>query len=118
MHNFKELLVRKKARELTKDIYTLTKKFPDNEKYAIIPQIQRACISIASNIAEWAGRWSDKEFIYFLNIAYWSAFELETQIILSCDLCYISSTEMEIITENINEIQKMIYWLIQHNKIK
>ena len=116
MHNFKELSVWKKARELTKNIYTLTKRFPDNEKYASISQIQRACISIASNIAEWAGRWSDKEFTYFLNIAYWSAFELETQIILSYDLWYINSTEIDSITWDINEIQKMIYWLIQHNK--
>jgi four helix bundle protein len=118
MHNFKELSVRKKARWLTKNIYNVTKKFPDNEKYAIISQIQRACVSIASNIAEWAWRWSDKEFMHFLNIAYWSAFELETQIILSYDLWYLNSTEMEIITESINEIQKMIYWLIQHNKQK
>ncbi len=116
MHNFKELLVWKRARELTKQIYILTKSFPDYERYAITSQIQRACVSIASNIAEWAGRWSDKEFIYFLNIAYWSAFELETQIILSYDLWYINSKEMTITTENINEVQKMIYWLIQHNK--
>ncbi|MEI8008002.1 MAG: four helix bundle protein [bacterium] len=52
MHNFKELLVWKKARELTKQIYLLCKIFPDSEKYAIISQIQRSCISIASNIAE------------------------------------------------------------------
>ena len=116
MHNFKELSVWKKARELTKNIYILTKKFPEYEKYAIISQIQRSCISIASNIAEWAWRWSDKEFIHFLNIAHGSSFELETQIILSHDLWYINQIEAKDITENIYEIQKMIYWLIQHNK--
>jgi four helix bundle protein len=52
MHNFKELLVWKRARELTKQIYILTKSFPDYERYAITSQIQRACVSIASNIAE------------------------------------------------------------------
>jgi len=116
MHNFKELSVWKKARELTKNTYILLKKFPDYEKYSLTSQAQRSCISIASNIAEWAWRESNKEFIQFLNIAFWSAFELETQIILSHDLWYINQSEMEIITENIQEIQKMIYWLIQHNK--
>lgn len=118
MHNFKELSVWKKARALTKNVYILTKKFPDHEKYSIISQIQRSCVSIASNIAEWAWRWSNKEFIHFLNIAYWSAFELETQVILSHDLWYINEIEIKTTTENINEIQKMIYWLIQHNKQK
>ncbi len=116
MHNFRELSVWKKARELTKEIYLLCKTFPDSEKYAIVSQIQRSCVSVASNIAEWAWRGSDKEFVYFLNIAYWSAFELETQIILSYDVWYIEQKKMETTIQSINEIQKMLYWLIQHNK--
>jgi four helix bundle protein len=52
MHNFKELSVWQKARELNKQIYLLTKKFPREERYAITQQIQRSCVSIASNIAE------------------------------------------------------------------
>lgn len=52
MHNFKELSVWQKSRELAKNIYILTQKFPDHEKYVITSQIQRSCVSIASNIAE------------------------------------------------------------------
>lgn len=52
MHNFKELSVWQKARELTKKIYILSKKIPEYEKYGLISQIQRSCVSIASNIAE------------------------------------------------------------------
>ncbi|HMS90818.1 MAG TPA: four helix bundle protein [Candidatus Absconditabacterales bacterium] len=116
MHNFKELSVWKKARELTKKVYILLQNLPDHEKYSLILQIQKSCISIPSNIAEGSGRGGTKEFIHFLNIAYGSAFELETQIILSHDIGYINQIEMETITESIHEIQKMIYGLIQHNK--
>jgi len=82
MHNFKELHVWQKARELNKNIYLLTQRFPSHETYAITSQIHRSSTSIASNISEGSWRWWDKEFIQFLHISYWSAFELETQIIL------------------------------------
>lgn len=78
--------------------------------------MQRASTSIASNIAEWAGRNSPKEFVQFLHIAYGSAFELETQIILSYDLWYVTDKWMKPIVAYLQEIERMIYGLIQHNK--
>jgi four helix bundle protein len=116
MHNFRELSVRQKARELNKKVYSLCDTFPDKERFSLCNQMQRASTSIASNIAEGAGRNSPKEFVQFLHIAYWSAFELETQIILSCDLWYITDKWMKPIMEHLQEIERMIYWLIQHNK--
>ncbi len=116
MHNFKELSVWQKARELTKNVYMLTQKFPDHEKYAITSQIHRSCVSIASNIAEWSGRSHTKEFVQFLYIANWSAFELETQIILAHDLNYIDQRMLEDISKQIREVEKMIYWLIKHHQ--
>ena len=70
MHGFKSLSVRQKSRILIKEICLLTKAFPEHEKYSLSSQIQRACISIASNIAEESGRSSKKEFVQFLHIAY------------------------------------------------
>ncbi len=112
MHNFKKLNVWQKARLLVKKIYLITKKFPKEELFGLTSQIRRASISVLSNIAEGAGRDSEKDFKRFLDIANGSAFELETQIILSFDLEYINAKEMDSLLFTIEEIQKMIYGLI------
>lgn len=115
-HNFKELKVWQKARVLVKSIYEVSGKLSSQEKYGLSSQIQRAAVSIASNIAEGSGRGSDKEFIYFLNIARASSFELETQIILLYDLSYVNTKEYEEISNSIQEIQKMLYGFISKLK--
>ena len=109
MHNYKELKIWQRSRQLVKDVYTLTKCFPSEERFGLISQIQRSAVSIPSNIAEGSGRKSQKEFDRFLEIAISSAFELETQLILSGDLGYISDNELSSIQEEIQEVQKMIY---------
>ncbi len=116
MHNFKELIIWQKARTLVKDVYVAVKSFPDDEKFGIISQIKRASVSIPANIAEGAGRNSDKDFGRFLDIANGSSYELETLIILSFDLEYLNKSEFDIIIDNIKEVQKMIYSF--RNKIK
>jgi four helix bundle protein len=118
MHIYKELKIWQKSRNLVKEIYLITEKFPKSEKYGLISQIQRASVSIPSNIAEGAGRGSDKDFIRFLEIAYSSSYELDTQIILANDLNYIKDEECQSISISLNEIQKMIYNLISKLKDK
>lgn len=118
MHNYKELLVWQKARILVKDIYNVTNKFPSSEKYGLISQIQRAAVSIPSNIAEGCGKNSEKDLIRYLEIANSSTFELETQIILSNDLEFIEQKDFEVLQNKITEIQKMIFGLIKKIKLK
>ena len=108
MHNFKNLKIWQLARNFVKDIYVLTKKFPDDERFGLTQQIRRAVISIPSNIAEGAGRGTDKDFSHFLDIANGSAFEVETQLILSFDLNYISQTEFDNINDKLQLMEKMI----------
>ncbi len=67
----------------------MTAQFPNKEKFGLISQMQRAAVSIPSNIAEGAARNSRKEFINFLHIAQASTAELETQILISCNLEFI-----------------------------
>ena len=109
MHNFKELKVWQLSREFVKDIYLLTKKFPDDERFGLTQQIRKAAVSIPSNIAEGAGRGTNKDFSHFLDIANGSAFEAETQLILSLDLEYISPTEFNPLNDKIQKIEKMIF---------
>jgi len=83
MHNFKDLRVWQKSIELTTDIYKLLASFPTDEKFGLISQLKRAAVSVPSNIAEGAGRNSNKEFNHFLSISLGSLFELKTQLIIS-----------------------------------
>jgi len=116
MHNFKELKIWQKARGLVKDVYLIVKEMPDDEKFGLISQIRRASVSIPANIAEGAGRNTDADFGRFLDIANGSCFELETLLILAVDLDYLSKSKYDIIFNDIEEIQKMIYSL--RNKMK
>ena len=109
IRSHKDLNVWKKSIDLVDIIYKVTKSFPKEEIYCLTNQVRRPVISIPSNIAEGSGRNSDRDFRRFLNIALSSAFELETQIILSYDLNYIVEKEYLEISEKIQEIQKMIF---------
>ena len=109
MHNYLELKIWQRSRELVKLIYQLTGSFPDSQKYGLISQMQRAAISIPSNIAEGAGRNTSKDFARFLDIANGSAFELETQLFLSNDLGYADTNQVKNIISELKEIQKMIF---------
>ena len=109
MHNYLELKIWQRSRILVKEVYQLTDLFPKNQQYGLTNQIQRAAVSIPSNIAEGAGRNTKKEFVRFLDIANGSAFELETQLFLSSDLEYAKAEKVNPIISELKEIQKMIF---------
>ena len=117
MHNFKNLTVWQKSIDLATQIYSITACFPGDEKYGLTSQIRRAAVSIPSNIAEGAGRKSNKEFKHFLTISTGSIFELETQIIVAHRLNLINESTMNEMSLNIIEIQKMLYSLERSIKI-
>ncbi len=116
MNNYKELIVWQKARMLVKSIYSLSTQLPSDEKFGLVSQIRRCAVSIPSNIAEGASRTSNKEFAYFLEIAYGSSFELETQLLLCSDIEFLPKDAVNLIISELQEIQKMIYNLIKNKK--
>ena len=116
--NHKDLEVWKKGIELVTDIYKLSNLLPDSEKYGLISQLRRAAVSIPSNIAEGAGRQSDKELIQFLYISLGSLEEIETLIIIGRNLNYFKENEIETVTQKIEHIHKLIVGLIKYLKNK
>jgi len=114
----KDLNVWNEAIELVTDIYKMTRSFPKDEQYGLISQIRRAAVSIPSNIAEGSARSSRKEFIQFLNISMGSAVELETQVIISKNLGYITEELFQKISDKVNKISKMVQGLIKSIKSK
>ena len=116
--NHKDLDVWKKAMELVLQTYKVTSEYPDSEKFGIISQIRRAVISIPANIAEGAARNHDKEFIQFLYISLGSLSELETLILVSINLKYITTDKSEQMIKELINIRKLILGLIKYLKTK
>ena len=83
MSDYANLTVWNRAMELAEGIYRVTVNFPNAERYGLSGQLRRAAVSIVSNVAQGRGRRSTKEFRRFIDIAYGSLFELETQLLLS-----------------------------------
>lgn len=113
MHKFKELKVWERSVKLSKTIYQLTKGFPDSERFGLVSQLNRCSVSIPSNIAEGAGRNTAGEFKQFLGISIGSLYEMETQLIISNEIGLISQNSLEIISNEIEEINKMLIGLIK-----
>ena len=113
MHQYKNLKVWQKSISIADNIYEITKLFPSEEKFGLVSQMRRACISMSSNIAEGAGKSSSKDFIRFLEIANGSSYELDTQSIISKNQNYITEEQFEKISSDLTEFQKMLYALIK-----
>ena len=94
MHNYKELEIWKLGVKFCPKIYLTTNTFPKEEKFGLVSQLNRAVVSVPSNIAEGSGRTSEKEFIHFLRIGISSSYELETQLILMKDIYEIETEEL------------------------
>lgn len=92
MSDYKDLDVWQRAVDVVTDVYQLTTAFPESEKFGITNQMRRAAVSIPSNIAEGSARHHAKDFTRFLRIADGSAAELETQLVISLNLGFVTDT--------------------------
>ena len=106
MRNFRNLDVWKNSIQFAKTIYLLTATFPVKETYGLCSQMQRASVSIASNIAEGSSRRTATDFARFLDIALGSAFEIETQLIIAYEIGYLNGETLESTIKELTIIQK------------
>ena len=113
INSYRNLIVWQKSVALVTDIYTLTKSFPQEEKFGIVSQLNRASVSIPSNIAEGWGRESSKNYLQFLRISRGSLMEKETLLEISKNLNYINDSEFKVISDNIEEVSKILQGLIK-----
>ena len=114
MKTHKDLDIWKKGLELVTDVYKLTKEFPKEEIYGLSSQMRRAAISYPSNISEGAARNSKADYVRFIYISLGSLSELETQVIISKNLGYIS--EIEKLLNKIEILRKMTLNFIKRLK--
>jgi len=113
MNSYRDLIVWKKSMSLVTNIYQLTAKFPEDEKFGLISQIKRSSISIPSNIAEGYGRNYRKDYSRFLQIARGSLYESQTQLEIAINLNFITAKDLKEINDLSIEVEKMLNSLIK-----
>ena len=114
--NFRKLQLWKSSMNLSTEIYRLTRNFPEHERYGLSSQMQRASVSIPSNIAEGFGRESTKELLRFLYTARGSLMELSTQLEICNNLGYLSEEEHSCIQRLADEVNRLLNGLIFSKK--
>ena len=110
--NYRELIAWQRAMKLATAAYRLSHELPRKEAYGLISQMQRAAVSVPSNIAEGHGRLTDLQFRHFLGNARGSLCELQTHVELACDLGYISTEKLKDFMEKSSEVARLINGLI------
>lgn len=108
INSYKDLIVWQKSISLVREIYLITKSFPKDEQFGLISQLRRASVSIPSNIAEGYGRKTKNDRMQFYIIAYSSALEIETQLIISIQLGFLSAKNAEKAQGVLLEVLKML----------
>lgn len=115
--NFREYKVWQDAVSFATKIYAVTDKMPWFEKKGLCDQMQRAAVSISSNIAEGSAKPSNVDFAHFLDTSLGSAYEVETQLIISKNVGYITETLFDDLFHDLQEIQKQLVGLIRHLRL-
>jgi len=114
IEKFEDIEAWKKGRELAKDIYAVTGKGEFARDYGLKEQIRRAAVSVISNVAEGFSRQTDKEFVQFLHIAKGSTSEVQSQLYIALDLCYVSQEEFDNLYKQADEVGSLIFGFIRY----
>ncbi len=118
IRTFKDLIVWQKSHNLALRIYGVTKCFPSEEKFGLVSQMRRAVVSLVCNIVEGFRRRTVKDSLNFYNIAQGSLEEVKYQLMLSFDLRFINQKEYDAITQETEEVSKILYGWSNSNKQK
>ena len=108
----KRLEAWRRSVDLVVAVYEATRRFPEEERFGLASQIQRAAVSVPSNIAEGAARGSNRFFTNALHIARGSLNELDTQLIIAHRLGYISEHVVKGLTVRMGEVDRLLNGLI------
>ena len=114
-HEYSRLLIWQNSISLSVKIYSVTKTFPDSEKFGVTNQLRRASVSIASNIAEGSTRGTKRDFISFLRISLGSLAELDTQILIAQKIGYLPENLYNELHSEITLLIGMIHSFIKKN---
>jgi four helix bundle protein len=113
IHSYRDLKVWQKSMDLVEQCYRMTRRFPADEKFGLVTQIRRAAVSVPANIAEGQGRSHTKEFLNHLSMANGSLVEVETLLLVSKRVGYLTDSLLAPVFGICNEIGRMLTALRQ-----
>jgi len=113
VQDFRNLQVWQKAHQLTLDVYRLTKRFPDDERFGLTSQLRRAASSVEANLAEGSARGGDADFARFVQIAVGSICETDCHLLLSKDLGYLGIEQYEPMAALAHDVRRMLIALLK-----
>jgi four helix bundle protein len=108
MQNPKDLVVYRRSVELAVRVYRLTEHFPSHERFGLTSQMRRGAVSIGSNISEGCGRWGNREFVHYLQMAYSAASELAFQVTVTAELEFGEAVDRDEVARCTDEMQRML----------
>ena len=112
VETYEDLRVWQGGIQLAEAIYSLTKDFPESERFGLTSQLRRASVSIASNIAEGWGRGSRQDYVRFLRIARGSLYEVRTQIVIAHRVGFVSVADAERFRKQTEILRRQLQGLI------
>jgi four helix bundle protein len=104
--SFRDLIIWQRAIQFAKEVYKISARFPNDERYGLTAQVRRAAGSVSSNIAEGHGR-QGREFVHFLSVARGSLAEVESQLLLAVELGFLRSEDLDAPLSLATEIRRM-----------
>ncbi|QQS39761.1 MAG: four helix bundle protein [Acidobacteriota bacterium] len=114
VHRFEDLNAWKKAREITRMIYSITSDSDFARDFGLKDQIRRSSVSVMANIAEGFARRTDRDFLHFLNISRSSAAEVQSHLYIALDQGYVDESEFDTLYEDLEQVSRMLFGLIRH----
>ena len=111
IRSYRDLIVWQKSMDMVREIYRITKTFPNDERFGLVGQLRRAAVSVPSNIAEGYSRNSTQDYVRFLRMATGSLYEIQTQLEISFEENFFTKQDYENISVLIMEIEKMLVLL-------
>ena len=113
MHDFRKVRAWQSNRQLTVDVYRITRTFPADERFGLVSQIRRAVVSVGANIAEGCGRHSDADKLRFLQMSFASSTELLHHLITSTDLGYLQPDAFGSLESKLDVVRSQLYGFIK-----
>ncbi len=111
-HSYRDLVAWQKSIRWVAEIYRVTKKFPQDERFGLTSQLRRAAVSVPSNIAEGQARLSAADFRRFLGQARGSLVEVETQLEIAKELAYLDQSTASVLNQQTSEVARILNGLL------
>jgi four helix bundle protein len=113
IQSFRDLIAWQKAFRLGLAVYEIASDLPDRERFGLTSQLCRGAVAVASNIAEGYGRGSRVDYVRFLKIARGAIYEIDTQLMFTVELGYVTSERYDSVKAQLDECERILAGLIR-----